>query len=205
MRADAVVLLRHGIDAEPGGGAGAVEPGAEVEVRGGGGGARTAELGEGSAGDLLAAEAVALQGVVGRRTGCIDARDRAEGIVVEALADGAGAVLDRPYASEVVGDIVEDLVRARAGEKSPALPGGALQGRCPGGGSVCGRNIERNLFPGGVEYYHNEKIIPKSQKPQTNYFSYLPLWRSTSIRAPFFIIYPLRLKGGILMSNLSPL
>ena len=205
MRADAVVFLGQGIDAEPGGGAGAVEPGAEVEVRGGGGGAGAAELGEGRAGDLLAAEAVALQGVVGRRTGCIDARDRAEGIVVEALADGAGAVLDRPDASEVVGDIVEDLVGSAAVEQASSFQGRALEDGGAGGGSVCGRNVERNLFPGGVEYYHNEKIIPKSQKPHTNYFSYLPLWRSTSIRAPFFIIYPLRLKGGILMSNLSPL
>ena len=60
VRTHLIVLLRHGIDAEPGGGAGTVEPRAEVEVRGSRGGARAGELGQGRAGDLLPAEAEAL-------------------------------------------------------------------------------------------------------------------------------------------------
>ena len=43
------------------------------------------------------------------------------------MADDSGAVLDNPYATEVVSDRVEDFVRARAGQQASALPASALK------------------------------------------------------------------------------
>ena len=130
QRADSVVLLCHGIHTQPRGGAGAVEPRAEVQVRGAGGGASAGELGQGRAGDLLPPEAEALLGAVRRAVGGPAAVGSAKRIVVEALADRPGAVLDDAHAAEVVRHIVEYLVRAATIDQPTSLPGGALQDRC---------------------------------------------------------------------------
>ena len=57
----------------------------------------------------------------------------AKGIVVEALADDSRPVLDDADAAEMVGHIVEYLVRAAAVDQPASLPGGALKDRGPSG------------------------------------------------------------------------
>lgn len=59
----------------------------------------------------------------------VEAVGCAEGIVVEALPDRPGAVLDDAHAAEVVGHIVEYLVRAAAVDQPSALPACALKDR----------------------------------------------------------------------------
>ena len=52
--------------------------------------------------------------------------DTSERIVVDTLQDVACAVLDGSHTSEVVGDVVEDLVIARARQEASAFPASAL-------------------------------------------------------------------------------
>ena len=101
--------------------------GAEVEVRGGGGGARAAQLRQRRTRDLLAAEAVALLGTVCRAAARVNPRHRAVGVVVEPLADGAASILDDTCASQMVRDVVEDIACSAAVEQPAPFPAGALK------------------------------------------------------------------------------
>ena len=107
------------------------EAGAEVEVRGSGSCARAAQLRQCRARDLLAAKAVALLGTVRRAAARVNPRHRAIRVVVEPLADGAASVLDDPRASQMVGDVVEDITGSAAVEQPAPFPAGALQGDRP--------------------------------------------------------------------------
>jgi len=117
--------------AEPGGCPRVIEPGAEIQVGIPDGcrrGARRRACADPLACNFLATETPAdgrlCWGRAGRPTGA----DASEGIVVNTLQDVACAVLDGSHTSEVVGDVVEDLVIARAGQEASAFPASALEG-----------------------------------------------------------------------------
>ena len=137
-----IVLLGHGVLAEPGRGPGIVEPGAEIQVGSAGGSRRGARKGAYNkacvnflACNFLATEAVAEGWLRRIRTGEPAFADAAERIVVEALSHGPGPVLDDPHAPEVVGDMEEDLVVAGPGQQPSSLPACAFQGEGAGRGT----------------------------------------------------------------------
>jgi hypothetical protein len=74
----------------------------EVQVGGTGDCAVASEVRQRGACNFLAAKAVALLGTVSRAAVCPGVRDCSIRIVIKSLADDSGAVLDNPYATEVV-------------------------------------------------------------------------------------------------------
>ena len=145
--ADAIVLLGEGILAEPGGCPRVIKPGTEIQVGIADGcrrGARRRACADLLACNFLATEAVPdgrlCRGRAGRPTGA----DTSERIVVDTLQDVACAVLDSPHASEVVGDVVEDLVIARARQQPAAFPAGALD---------CERSVGRPHYVKASDIY----------------------------------------------------
>lgn len=123
-----IILLHQRIHTQPRGGPGTVEPRAEVQVGGSGGGAVAREIRQRRACNFLAAKAVALLGNIRRAAVGPHSGDRTVRVVVEPLADVAHSILDDPDAAEVVLDGVEDLVAARAEQKAASLPACALEG-----------------------------------------------------------------------------
>ena len=137
-----VVLLGQGVLAEPGRGPGIVEPGAEVQVGSAGGCRRGARKGACNkacvnilACNFLATEAVTDGWLRRIRTGGPAPADAAERKVVEPLKHSPRPVLDDPHASEVVGDVVEDLVISGPGQQSSSYPCCTLQGEGARGGA----------------------------------------------------------------------
>ena len=135
--ADAIVLLGEGILAEPGGCPRVIEPGTEIQVGIADGcrrGARRRACADLLACNFLATETPADGRLCWRRVGRPASADTSERIVVDTLQDVACAVLDGSHASEVVGDVVEDLVIARARQEASAFPASALEGERSVGG-----------------------------------------------------------------------